>query len=294
MGRSRSVVKTSQCDGLTYPTSPTSQRWDAPSRPPVVRYPRKDSRLVGHNPRCVCPPCGARRARRGCPALADQICAVCCGTKRLVQIECPADCAWLGERPRTSAGGRRPPATARHRPARRVPSRLRRAPVAVVLPRCPSSSLHYPTAELQPVDRRRCRGSRGGVGGHVRNGGPRCHLRAPTGLTAGRTPRVGPQAEARRSRKGRGLCRSNAMRRSFFVASRPPSARSAPSPVKPSRVSGIPSAGHLRAAGRHRGGAAGAASLDCPVTRYSLRIRAIWSLSHPVIWSLTCPSTGST
>jgi hypothetical protein len=43
----------------------------------------------------LCPLCGTRRARRGCPALGQQICAVCCGTKRLVQIECPADCTWL-------------------------------------------------------------------------------------------------------------------------------------------------------------------------------------------------------
>lgn len=43
----------------------------------------------------LCPLCGTRRARRGCPALAKQICAVCCGTKRLVQISCPSDCAWL-------------------------------------------------------------------------------------------------------------------------------------------------------------------------------------------------------
>src|SRR3981189_2749473 len=43
----------------------------------------------------LCPLCGTRRARRGCPALGHQICAVCCGTKRLVQIACPADCAWL-------------------------------------------------------------------------------------------------------------------------------------------------------------------------------------------------------
>jgi hypothetical protein len=39
--------------------------------------------------------CGTRRARRGCPALGQQICAVCCGTKRLTQIPCPADCAYL-------------------------------------------------------------------------------------------------------------------------------------------------------------------------------------------------------
>jgi len=43
----------------------------------------------------LCPLCGTRRARRGCPALAKQICAVCCGTKRLVQIPCPSDCTWL-------------------------------------------------------------------------------------------------------------------------------------------------------------------------------------------------------
>jgi hypothetical protein len=36
-----------------------------------------------------------RRARRGCPALDKQICTVCCGTKRLVQIQCPSDCTWL-------------------------------------------------------------------------------------------------------------------------------------------------------------------------------------------------------
>lgn len=43
----------------------------------------------------ICPLCGTRRARRSCPAVDKQICAVCCGTKRLVQIQCPADCAYL-------------------------------------------------------------------------------------------------------------------------------------------------------------------------------------------------------
>jgi hypothetical protein len=43
----------------------------------------------------VCPLCGQRKARRACPALGKQICAVCCGTKRLVQIQCPTDCAYL-------------------------------------------------------------------------------------------------------------------------------------------------------------------------------------------------------
>lgn len=36
-----------------------------------------------------------RKARRACPALGKHICAVCCGTKRLVQIQCPPDCAYL-------------------------------------------------------------------------------------------------------------------------------------------------------------------------------------------------------
>jgi hypothetical protein len=43
----------------------------------------------------TCPLCATRRGRRGCPALGKQICAVCCGTKRLVEIECPPDCVWL-------------------------------------------------------------------------------------------------------------------------------------------------------------------------------------------------------
>jgi hypothetical protein len=43
----------------------------------------------------VCPLCGNRRARRACPALDQQICTICCGTKRQVEIKCPADCAWL-------------------------------------------------------------------------------------------------------------------------------------------------------------------------------------------------------
>jgi hypothetical protein len=30
-----------------------------------------------------------------CPALNDQICAMCCGTKRIVEIRCPSDCPYL-------------------------------------------------------------------------------------------------------------------------------------------------------------------------------------------------------
>jgi len=54
----------------------------------------------------VCPLCGVRKARRGCPALGRQICAICCGTKRLTEIACPSDCTWLAsarEHPPASA-----------------------------------------------------------------------------------------------------------------------------------------------------------------------------------------------
>jgi hypothetical protein len=43
----------------------------------------------------ICPLCRKRPARRACPALAQQICSVCCGTKRLVEISCPDDCPYL-------------------------------------------------------------------------------------------------------------------------------------------------------------------------------------------------------
>lgn len=42
-----------------------------------------------------CPLCDVRRARRSCPALGKEICALCCGTKRLVEIRCPSDCPYL-------------------------------------------------------------------------------------------------------------------------------------------------------------------------------------------------------
>ena len=43
----------------------------------------------------TCPLCRRRRPRRACPALGHQICAVCCGTKRLREIRCPSDCTYL-------------------------------------------------------------------------------------------------------------------------------------------------------------------------------------------------------
>jgi hypothetical protein len=42
-----------------------------------------------------CPLCHVRKERRACPALRQTICPVCCGTKRLTEIECPEDCIYL-------------------------------------------------------------------------------------------------------------------------------------------------------------------------------------------------------
>ena len=42
-----------------------------------------------------CPLCQARKAKRFCPAKQARICPVCCGKKREVEIDCPADCVYL-------------------------------------------------------------------------------------------------------------------------------------------------------------------------------------------------------
>jgi len=42
-----------------------------------------------------CPICEKRKAARYCPAKAEKICAVCCGTEREVTIDCPPDCTYL-------------------------------------------------------------------------------------------------------------------------------------------------------------------------------------------------------
>src|SRR4029077_19986597 len=43
----------------------------------------------------TCPICHTRKPRRACPALHQTICPVCCGTKRLTEIQCPDDCVYL-------------------------------------------------------------------------------------------------------------------------------------------------------------------------------------------------------
>lgn len=60
----------------------------------------------------LCPLCGQRKVRRACPALRRDICAVCCGTKRLVEIRCPATCVYL------ASSRAHPPAVAQRRQAR--------------------------------------------------------------------------------------------------------------------------------------------------------------------------------
>ncbi len=61
-----------------------------------------------------CPLCQQRQARRACPAVGRQICAVCCGTKRQVDIACPADCGYL------AAAQAHPPASVRRQEERDV------------------------------------------------------------------------------------------------------------------------------------------------------------------------------
>ena len=45
--------------------------------------------------RVPCPLCQKRPAKRACPAVHQEICTVCCATKRLVEIACPEDCRYL-------------------------------------------------------------------------------------------------------------------------------------------------------------------------------------------------------
>lgn len=45
----------------------------------------------------LCKICGKRRARRACPAVRGDICALCCGTEREVSLSCPLECEYLQE-----------------------------------------------------------------------------------------------------------------------------------------------------------------------------------------------------
>jgi hypothetical protein len=56
----------------------------------------------------ACPICEKRPPKRFCPAKAEKICAVCCGTGREVTIDCPPDCAYLITAHRYEAEHRQP------------------------------------------------------------------------------------------------------------------------------------------------------------------------------------------
>jgi hypothetical protein len=43
----------------------------------------------------LCPICEKRKPERFCPAKGEKICAICCGRKREVTIDCPVDCSYL-------------------------------------------------------------------------------------------------------------------------------------------------------------------------------------------------------
>jgi hypothetical protein len=43
----------------------------------------------------TCSICNKRPAKRACPAKREEICAVCCATKRFVEISCTEDCRYL-------------------------------------------------------------------------------------------------------------------------------------------------------------------------------------------------------
>jgi hypothetical protein len=45
----------------------------------------------------LCKICGKRRAKRACPAVHGDICALCCGTDRETTLTCPLECEYLQE-----------------------------------------------------------------------------------------------------------------------------------------------------------------------------------------------------
>jgi len=45
----------------------------------------------------LCRICNTRRARRHCPGISGDICSICCGNQREVNISCPLDCEYLRE-----------------------------------------------------------------------------------------------------------------------------------------------------------------------------------------------------
>jgi len=72
----------------------------------------------------ACPLCSHRKGRRACPAKGASICSACCGSKRRVEIACPADCVWLDDGAHAAGWDGRE--TERRRDARRLGPHLQR------------------------------------------------------------------------------------------------------------------------------------------------------------------------
>jgi len=61
----------------------------------LQNFREKSSEIIIQTDEMSCPICHTRKPRRACPALHQTICPVCCGTKRLTEIQCPDDCVYL-------------------------------------------------------------------------------------------------------------------------------------------------------------------------------------------------------
>jgi hypothetical protein len=72
----------------------------------------------------ACPLCAQRKGRRACPAKGASICSACCGSKRRIEIDCPADCVWLDDGAHAAGWDGRE--TERRRDARRLGPHLQR------------------------------------------------------------------------------------------------------------------------------------------------------------------------
>lgn len=55
-----------------------------------------------------CPICRTRKAKRLCPVKKQDICAICCAEKRMIELACPESCLYLRDA-RQAAGARRTP-----------------------------------------------------------------------------------------------------------------------------------------------------------------------------------------
>ena len=246
----------------------------------------------------ICPLCGVRKAKRDCPALGQRICAVCCATKRLKEINCPDTCVYL--------------ASARSHPAAIVQRRQERdlglPPSAHIGSNGAAGKPGPPLPIRAPESRgagnpgspgRRCR--RGGGRGRrdARDRAERRHLSTRAHLYSGATPgdrlqgsccraerRSRFQDRPSRNRRREGTSRNRARRASR--AGRPGGRRAADLHRRSKEVGG-PWA-EIREGSSRRRRSPGRGPADRPRLRSSRVPRAIiWGLS-PVQWPAAGPS----